>query len=111
TPPPRPRGSWWSWGPDSAMTSGPSIGVRVPQYGSDWDTLRDAALRAERLGFDGVWVNDHLQSPGRNKAEPAFDALATLAALAALTTRVRLGTVVLSASYRPPALAAKMATV
>lgn len=93
------------------MASGPTIGVRVPQYGCGWEALRDAALRAERLGFDGVWVNDHLQSPGRIKAEPAFDALATLAALAALTTRVRLGTVVLSASYRPPALAAKMATV
>ncbi|WP_217922791.1 LLM class flavin-dependent oxidoreductase [Miltoncostaea oceani] len=89
----------------------PRIGVRVAQYGSTWETLRDGALRAERLGFDGVWVNDHLQSPGRTKDEPAFDALTTLAALAALTSRVRLGTVVLSASYRPPALAAKMATI
>jgi alkanesulfonate monooxygenase SsuD/methylene tetrahydromethanopterin reductase-like flavin-dependent oxidoreductase (luciferase family) len=89
----------------------PAIGVRLPQYGSDWATLREGALRAERLGFDGIWVNDHLQSPGRLKAEPVFDALTTLAALAPLTSRVRLGTVVLSASYRPPALAAKMATV
>ncbi len=89
----------------------PRIGVRVPQYGGSWATLRDGALQAERLGFDGVWVNDHLQSPGRVKDEAAFDALTTLAALAALTDRVRLGTVVLSASYRPPALAAKMATV
>ncbi|MGD9572741.1 MAG: LLM class flavin-dependent oxidoreductase [Thermoleophilia bacterium] len=90
---------------------GPAIGVRVPQYGADWATLRDGALQAERLGFDGVWVNDHLRSPGRMKDEPAFDAFTTLAALAALTERVRLGTVVLSASYRPPALAAKMATL
>ncbi|WP_217914489.1 LLM class flavin-dependent oxidoreductase [Miltoncostaea marina] len=89
----------------------PRIGVRVPQYGSGWTELRDGALRAEALGFDGVWVNDHLQSPGRVKAEPAFDALTTLAALAALTSRVRLGTVVLSASYRPPALAAKAVTI
>ncbi len=89
----------------------PAIGVRLPQYGCDWETLREGALRAERLGFDGVWVNDHLQSPGRLKAEPVFDAMTTLAALAPLTSRVRLGTVVLSASYRPPALAAKMATV
>ena len=95
----------------SQAGSGLSIGVRVPQYGSSWTTLRDAALQAERLGFDGVWVNDHLQSPGRIKDEPAFDALTTLAALAGLTSRVRLGTVVLSASYRPPALAAKMATI
>lgn len=90
---------------------GPIIGVRVAQYGSSWEELLALALRAERLGFDGLWVNDHLQSPGRIKGEPAFDALSTLAALAASTERVRLGTAVLSASYRPPALAAKMATI
>ena len=61
--------------------------------------------------LDGVWANDHLQSPGRVKQDPAFDAFTTLAALAAVTRRVRLGTVVMSASYRPPLLAAKMATI
>lgn len=90
---------------------GPTIGVRIPQYGSTWEQIRDAALRAEELGFDGVWANDHLQSPGRIKQDPAFDAFTTLAALAALTRRVRLGTMVLSAGYRPPLLAAKMATI
>ncbi len=40
------------------------IGIRVPQYGSTWAELRDAAGHIERLGFDGIWVNDHLQSPG-----------------------------------------------
>lgn len=90
---------------------GPSIGVRIPQYGSTWEQIRAATLRAEELGFDGVWANDHLQSPGRVKQDPAFDAFTTLAALAPLTHRVRLGTVVLSASYRPPLLAAKMATI
>jgi len=87
------------------------IGVRVPQYGSTWPELRDAAVRIEALGFDGIWVNDHLQSPGRDKREPVFDALTTLAALAPLTDRARLGVAVLSSSYRPPALAAKMTTV
>ena len=87
------------------------IGVRVPQYGSTWPELRDAARRIEALGFDGVWVNDHLQSPGRDKREPVFDALTTLAALAELTDRVRLGVAVLSSTYRPAALAAKMTTV
>jgi acyl-coenzyme A synthetase/AMP-(fatty) acid ligase/alkanesulfonate monooxygenase SsuD/methylene tetrahydromethanopterin reductase-like flavin-dependent oxidoreductase (luciferase family) len=87
------------------------IGVRVPQYGSTWLQLRDAAVRIELLGFDGVWVNDHLQSPGRLKTEPTFDALTTLSALAPLTSRVRLGIAVMSASYRAPALAAKMTSV
>lgn len=87
------------------------IGVRIPQYGSTWAEIRDAATAIERLGFDGIWVNDHLQSPGRLKREPTFDALTTLAALAPLTSRARLGVAVLSASYRPPALAAKMTSV
>jgi acyl-coenzyme A synthetase/AMP-(fatty) acid ligase/alkanesulfonate monooxygenase SsuD/methylene tetrahydromethanopterin reductase-like flavin-dependent oxidoreductase (luciferase family) len=90
---------------------GPSIGVRIPQYGSSWAEIRTAAIRAEELGFDGVWANDHLQSPGRRKDDPAFDAFVTLAAVAEVTRRVRLGTVVLSASYRGPALTAKMATI
>lgn len=87
------------------------VGVRLPQYGASWPEVRAAAARAERLGFDGLWLNDHLQSPGRVKAEPAFDAYTTLAALAPLTTTARLGIGVTSASYRPPALAGKMATV
>ncbi len=91
--------------------TGVRIGVRVPQYGSTWPQVRDAALRIEALGFDGVWVNDHLQSPGRIVTEPTFDGLTTLAALAPVTERVRLGVAVLSASYRPAHLAAKMTTV
>lgn len=87
------------------------IGVRIPQYGSNWPDVRDAALRIERLGFDGIWVNDHLQSPGRDKREAAFDAMTILAALAPLTDRARLGVAVLSAGYRPAPLAAKMTTV
>ena len=93
------------------MGGGPSIGVRIPQYGSTWEQIRAAAIRAEELGFDGVWANDHFQSPGRVKDDPAFDAFVTLGALAEVTHRVRLGTIVLSASYRRPALAAKMATI
>lgn len=87
------------------------IGVRLPQYGGTWEQIRASAERAEALGFDGVWVNDHLQSPGRLKNEPTFEALTTLAAVATCTARVRLGVMVLSASYRPAPLAAKMTAV
>lgn len=88
-----------------------NIGVRVPQYGGDWATLRGVAERLDRRGVDALWVNDHLQSPGRLKAEPTFEAFTTLAALAQVTARARLGVAVASAAYRPPQLAAKMATV
>ena len=86
------------------------VGLRVPQYAGTWPDLRDAALLAERLGFAHLWVNDHLQTPGRRARDAAFEGLTTLAALAPLTERVRLGTLVLSAGFRHPAVLAKSAT-
>ena len=72
------------------------------------------ARRAEALGFDSVWVSDHLfYSFGRYGADPApiaaLEALTTLAGVAAVTERVRLGTLVLCSPFRHPALVAKMA--
>ncbi len=87
------------------------VGVRVPQYGGSWPEIRAAAERIAARGFDGIWVNDHLQSPGRVKHEPTFEGLTTLAALAPLVPRVRLGVAVLSASYRPAPLAVRMTSV
>jgi benzoate-CoA ligase len=87
------------------------VGVRLPQYASSWPGLRDAAIRAESLGFASAWLNDHLWTPGRLHRDPAFDVFTGLAAVAAVTDRIALGTAVMSASYRPAALAAKMASV
>lgn len=87
------------------------IGLRLPQYGAGWDTVVDVARALARGGVDHLWVNDHLQSPGRRKAEPTWEAFTTLAALAPLVADVRLGVAVASASYRPAPLLAKMATV
>ena len=93
--------------------SGPGLrlGVRLPQYASSWAGLRDAAVRAESLGFDHAWLNDHLWTPGRLHGDATIDAFTGLAAIAAVTRRIGLGTAVLSAAYRPPALGAKMASV
>ena len=93
---------------DAAAGGELRIGLRVAQYGRDWAGLERAALLAERRGFACLWVNDHLRTPGRLHTTPAFDAFTTLAGLARATERVGLGTVVLSASYRPPAVTAKM---
>lgn len=87
------------------------IGIRLPQYGATWAELCDTARRCEALGFDGLWVNDHFQSPGRQKRDPTFEAFTTLAGVAQHTARARLGVVVASASYRSPALLAKSASV
>ncbi len=70
------------------------------------------AKKAEELGFEAVWVSDHFfldisrygGPPGRY---PSLDPLVTLAALAAETARVRLGTLVLAAPFRAPGVLAK----
>ncbi len=87
------------------------VGLRLPQYASTWADLRDAAVRAESLGFHSAWLNDHLWTPGRLSRDDAFDVFTGLAAIAAVTDRIALGTAVMSASYRPAPLAAKMASV
>ena len=63
-----------------------NIGVRVPQYGGDWATLRAVAERLDRRGVDALWVNDHLQSPGRLKSEPTFEAFTTLLSMMLLAS-------------------------
>jgi alkanesulfonate monooxygenase SsuD/methylene tetrahydromethanopterin reductase-like flavin-dependent oxidoreductase (luciferase family) len=60
----------------------------------------DLAERAEALGFDSVWVGDSVL------ARPRFEALTTLAAVAARTQRVRLGTAVLLPVLRQPVVLA-----
>lgn len=75
------------------------------------EMIRATAVRAERLGYDSVWVSDHVVVPRANVAgigETIFDPLVTLAVAAGMTTRVRLGTTVLIVPYRNPVVAAKM---
>ena len=96
------------------------FGIKIPQgclheYGG-WDPGRawrrtaDVARRAEELGFHSVWVVDHLHANPTAEHELTFESFTTLAAVAALTHRVRLGHLVICAGYRNPALTAKMVT-
>lgn len=72
--------------------------------------LRDLALRAEAAGFDSVWVYDHLlfRYPGE-RTRGVQECWSILGGLAEATSRVELGTLVMPASWRNPALLAKMA--
>jgi alkanesulfonate monooxygenase SsuD/methylene tetrahydromethanopterin reductase-like flavin-dependent oxidoreductase (luciferase family) len=72
-----------------------------------WERLVERWQSYERLGFDGIWVCDHFTA-AKDDA-PLFEAWTALAALARRTTRVRLGAAVTCASFRHPALLAKMA--
>ena len=83
------------------------IGVTLPQFTDDRDRFIDGARRAEALGFDSVWVFDHLWPLG-NKRRPLFEAWSSLAHLAAATDRVGIGTLVTRSSLRHPAVLGKM---
>lgn len=74
--------------------------------------LAGLAREAEDLGYDGVWLPDHLLPPGPYGPEAyggVYEALTTLAYLAAVTERVRLGTSVLVLPLRDPLLVARQA--
>jgi probable F420-dependent oxidoreductase len=75
------------------------------------ETIRAAALLAEDLDYESVWVSDHVVVPGANVVnfgETVFDPLITLAVAAGATRRVRLGTTVLIVPYRNAVVTAKM---
>jgi len=87
------------------------------------EQLRSVAQRAEDLGYDHVWVSDHIVLPKKVDSfypyaadgvptfkpdEPYFEPLAALNFIAGCTQRIRLGTHVLIIPYRNPVLTAKM---
>ena len=75
------------------------------------DIIRGSAVRAEQLGYDSVWVSDHVVVPNANIGnfgETIFDPLVTLAVIAGATSRVRLGTTVIIVPYRNAVVTAKM---
>ena len=94
------------------------VGVIVPQgwtgeydgWAADRAWARTVALarQAETLGFESVWLYDHLHTVPVPTDEITFESFSALSALAALTSRVRLGHVVVCAGFRNPALVAKM---
>jgi alkanesulfonate monooxygenase SsuD/methylene tetrahydromethanopterin reductase-like flavin-dependent oxidoreductase (luciferase family) len=77
---------------------------------TDWPSLREAALAAERAGFDSLWFDDHLLADEGDWHDPKLEGWAALAALAPITTTARLGLLVAANTFRNPGLTAKLAT-
>lgn len=94
------------------------IGLMLPQAEGmrgpgirGWTEVSDMARVAEDVGFDSLWLVDHLlyKLDGEDDARGVWEIWSLLSALAAVTNRVEIGTLVLAMGWRNPALLAKMA--
>jgi alkanesulfonate monooxygenase SsuD/methylene tetrahydromethanopterin reductase-like flavin-dependent oxidoreductase (luciferase family) len=85
------------------------FGLDVAQQRMPWDELVRRVQLAEELGFDGVWGFDHYQPMYGEGPGETFEGMTTLAALAGVTSRVRLGLLVTGVTYRHPSVFAAQA--
>jgi F420-dependent oxidoreductase-like protein len=86
------------------------FGAQLWSQQTSWPAFRDAALAAEAAGWDSVWTWDHLLAIFGPWEQPIFEGWSTLAAVGAVTSRVRLGLMVGANTFRNPGLTAKLAT-
>ena len=90
------------------VTSGaaPEFWLYLPQMRMSFGTITDRARAAEQAGFDGIALMDHFAPPALPSAE-SYDAMTTASAIAATTTRLKIGHLVLCSSFRHPCVLAK----
>jgi alkanesulfonate monooxygenase SsuD/methylene tetrahydromethanopterin reductase-like flavin-dependent oxidoreductase (luciferase family) len=85
------------------------FGISLWCQGTDWPELRSAATLVDRLGYDHLWVTDHLLPIYGRDDMPVYEAWTTLAALAGTTHHVTLGPLVSPVTFRNPGLLTRMA--
>jgi probable F420-dependent oxidoreductase len=89
-----------------------AVGVQLPEVERDvrWPEYLRMARAAEEVGFDSIWLGDHLLYRGDGRPERGpWEAWTLLGALAAATDRVTIGPLVACAGFHAPGLLAKMA--
>ncbi len=95
------------------MTRPLKVGVQLPEVERvvRWPEQLALARRVEDVGYDAVWVGDHLlyRWPGRAESRGPWECWTMLAAIAASTSRISLGPLVASTSFHAPAMLAKQA--
>lgn len=87
------------------------VGVQLPEVERpvSWPEVRDMALCIEEVGFDSIWVGDHLLYDDDEGARGPWEAWSQLAALGEITERVQIGPLVAATSFHNPAMIAKKA--
>jgi alkanesulfonate monooxygenase SsuD/methylene tetrahydromethanopterin reductase-like flavin-dependent oxidoreductase (luciferase family) len=90
--------------------SGIKLGMLAWNQYTSWPAMRDAAVRADALGYDDVWTWDHLYPIVGSDDGPMLEGWMVLAGWAVATQRARIGLMVGANTFRNPALVAKMAT-
>ena len=93
------------------MTRPCRIGIQLPEVERrvEWPELIAMARAAEAVGFDSLWLGDHLLYDLPSGARGPWEVWTSLAALAAVTERVELGPLVASTGFHAPAMLAKQA--
>ncbi len=86
------------------------LGILLWNQATDWPSFERAARQIDELGYDHLWAWDHLYAIFGDPYQPIFEGYATLAALAKVTHRARLGLLVGANTFRNPGLVVKAAT-
>lgn len=78
--------------------------------GDHWETIKSVASRIEVAGYRSLWVYDHFHTVPEPSQEATYEAFTLLAALAGVTSHVRLGQMCTCHAYRPPVMLAKISS-